>query len=549
MADTVLYKENQNESAMISLFDSSGFIRSCTLNALTLIGNDAPDSTADIRISSPGVSKNHGQIALIDGHCFYRDLGSENGTVINKRRLDNTAVPLENGDVIKYLTESGEGVIAIFTRDLTRECRFETIPITDQTTEIRIGRSALNIDNDAVSEKHASFFKSPGGWALIDHASTNGVYLNGKRLSTPRFLNKFDVIKIAGIYFVFLEDKILYSVVLHTNSTEFSTSSSKIIESQADNSAMNSNRTETSVREPQLAASCGNNVESAVTMKRAVVNNGGETLCINIIERAVLRRFKKVQLLKDISINVAAGEMVLILGGSGAGKTTFLNAVMGYEKAKGSVHYNDTDIYSEYDTMKYEIGFVPQSDLLRGSDSVYSTLENAAHLKLSAGMKDEERLARVDEMLTEFGLQREKATLVSKLSGGQRKRLSIAVEFIARPKLFFLDEPDSGIDDIMGSGLMKDLRRIADSGTIVMVITHSPERGAGLFDKVIVLAKSSVDNCGHLAFYGTPEDAFEFFGVDSYRGIVKRINRPDENGEGLSDHYIEKYKAREEGQA
>ena len=82
-------------------------------------------------------------------------------------------------------------------------------------------------------------------------------------------------------------------------------------------------------------------------------------------------------------------------------------------------------------------------------------------------MKDEERLARVDEMLTEFGLQREKATLVSKLSGGQRKRLSIAVEFIARPKLFFLDEPDSGIDDIMGSGLMKDLRRIADSGTIV----------------------------------------------------------------------------------
>ena len=76
-----------------------------------------------------------------------------------------------------------------------------------------------------------------------------------------------------------------------------------------------------------------------------------------------------------------------------------------------------------------------------------------------------------------------------------------------------------------------------------MVITHSPERAADLFDKVIVLAKSAKDNCGHLAFYGSVKEAFDFFEVSSFREIVKRINRPDENGEGLSDFYIEKYSA------
>ena len=140
-----------------------------------------------------------------------------------------------------------------------------------------------------------------------------------------------------------------------------------------------------------------------------------------------------------------------------------------------------------------------------------------------------------------LGLQRERDSLVKKLSGGQKKRLNIAVEFIADPSLFFLDEPDSGLDGIMAAGLMENLRVIADEGKIVMVITHAPDRVAHLFDKVIVLAKSAKTNSGHLAFYGSIDAAKEFFDADSLEGIVKRINRPDENGDGLSDFYIEKY--------
>ena len=239
--------------------------------------------------------------------------------------------------------------------------------------------------------------------------------------------------------------------------------------------------------------------------------------------------------------------MVLILGGSGAGKTTFINAVMGYEKAAGTILYRDTDIYAEYEKMKYEIGFVPQQDLLRGSDTVYDTLSNAAEMKLPRKVSFEDRQERINQVLEQLGLSRERDTLVSKLSGGQRKRLSIAVEFIADPGLFFLDEPDSGLDDIMGRGLMESLRGIADKGKIVMLITHSPERAADLFDKVIVLAKSTRDNCGHLAFYGSVEEAFRFFEVDAFRSIVKKLNRPDENGEGLSDYYIDKFAATDRG--
>ena len=142
-----------------------------------------------------------------------------------------------------------------------------------------------------------------------------------------------------------------------------------------------------------------------------------------------------------------------------------------------------------------------------------------------------------------FGLKRESESLVGKLSGGQRKRLSIAVEYIGNPSLFFLDEPDSGLDGTMARSLMENLRMIADEGKIVMVISHSPDRAFELFDQVIVLAKGK-DDTGHLVFYGSPEEACRFFETDQLEKIVKRINRIDEGGEGLADQYISAFERR-----
>ncbi len=265
-------------------------------------------------------------------------------------------------------------------------------------------------------------------------------------------------------------------------------------------------------------------------------------LSIHIDERSVHKALGKVTLLKDINLSVDPGEMVLILGGSGAGKSTFVNAVTGYEKAKATIREGELDYYRDFSQVRHRIGFVPQDNLMREEDTVGSTIKNAADMRLPRDMSSEEKQKRITAVLETFGLSGREKEQISKLSGGQKKRLSICTEFIASPSLFILDEPDSGLDGIMARELMENLRLIACQGKSVMVITHAPDRVANLFDKVIVLAKSTRTKVGQLAFYGSIPEAREFFGVYSMESVVKRINALNEGGEGRADEYIEKYK-------
>ena len=291
----------------------------------------------------------------------------------------------------------------------------------------------------------------------------------------------------------------------------------------------------------------GKTIRGAALPRRFTGRPGGlDTLKISIRERSVRNLLTKKILLKDISLEVRTGEMVLILGGSGAGKTTFMNAVMGYEPADGTISFKGMNVYQEYEKMKYMIGFVPQQDLMRDSDTVYETLKNAGEMKMPASTTPERLEARVTEVLGLMGLEAERDNLVKKLSGGQRKRLSIGQEYIGDPTLFFLDEPDSGLDGGMAKSLMEKLRTIADTKKIVMLISHQPDRTSELFDKVIVLAKSNTEGCGRLCFYGSVEETKAFFGVAQLEQVVQKINRKDEGGEGLSDYFIEKF-ARERG--
>ena len=151
-----------------------------------------------------------------------------------------------------------------------------------------------------------------------------------------------------------------------------------------------------------------------------------------------------------------------------------------------------------------------------------------------------ERRVRVNEVMKIFGLLPIQKNLVDKLSGGQKKRLSIAMEFISNPALFILDEPDSGLDGVMARELMQQLRRIADQGKIVVVITHTPDRVIDLFDDVIVLAKDA-NRTGRLAYYGTIDGAREFFGKERMEQIVMSVNRQEEGGEGRADEFIRQF--------
>lgn len=239
-------------------------------------------------------------------------------------------------------------------------------------------------------------------------------------------------------------------------------------------------------------------------------------------------------------MHITPGKMVLLLGGSGAGKTTFLNAVTGYEKANATITLNGKNIYKDYESIKYDIGFVPQQDLIRYNDSVLKTVSDCANLKLPLSINKETKNNKIKDVLNIFGLTAVQNNMVSKQSGGQKKRISIATEFISDPYLFILDEPDSGLDGVLARDLMKRLHDISREGKIVIVITHSPDRVADLFDDVIILAKDA-ERTGRLVFYGEIEKAKSFFGTNNLEHMVRMINRKEEGGEGLADELIEKY--------
>ena len=265
-----------------------------------------------------------------------------------------------------------------------------------------------------------------------------------------------------------------------------------------------------------------------------------EGLTVNISERTAKTAFQTNVLLKDIHMTIPKGHMVLLLGGSGAGKTTYLNAVTGYEKADAAITLNGVNIYDQYDQIKYELGFVPQQELMRGNDTVIKTLTDAADIRLPASMSRKDKNARVIEVLESFGLAMLQNTMVEKLSGGQKKRLSIALEFISDPNLFILDEPDSGLDGVVARSLFEKLRAIADEGKIVIVITHTPDRVIDLFDDVIVLAKDST-RTGRLAYYGPVKTARRYFGKETMEELLRTINQKEEGGEGRADEFVSRY--------
>ena len=273
------------------------------------------------------------------------------------------------------------------------------------------------------------------------------------------------------------------------------------------------------------------------TEKAAMLDQG---LSVDLKDRTVTEFFKKKKLLRDIRMKIKPGHMVLLLGGSGAGKTTFVNAVNGYEPANAEILIDGKDMYKNYKSMLFNIGFVPQQDLMRSSDTVYNTLMDAAVLRLPSSFSKADQQKRVEDVMGIFGLLPVRDNLVVKLSGGQRKRLSIAMEFLPNPSLFILDEPDSGLDGVMARELFRQLRDIADHGKIIIVITHTPDRVIDLFDDVIVLAKDS-DRTGRLAFFGSIEEARAFFGRERMEEIVKAVNRQEEGGEGRADEFVDRY--------
>ncbi|MGW2865159.1 FHA domain-containing protein [Streptomyces sp. NPDC001205] len=219
-------------------------------------------------------------------------------------------------------------------------------------------------------------------------------------------------------------------------------------------------------------------------------------------------------ILKDVSFGVPEKSLIAVIGPSGSGKSTLLKALTGYRPAnKGDVLYDNRNLYKQFAELRQRIGLVPQDDILHKELTVKKALKYAAKLRFPADTTESERQQRIDEVLRELKLDIHKEKKVTSLSGGQRKRVSVALELLTKPSLIFLDEPTSGLDPGMDRDVMQLLRGLADDGRTVLVVTHSVAELA-ICDKLLVMAPG-----GSVAYFGPPEEALNFFGYSTWADV------------------------------
>jgi ABC-type multidrug transport system ATPase subunit len=250
----------------------------------------------------------------------------------------------------------------------------------------------------------------------------------------------------------------------------------------------------------------------------ATVTRGVRIDVRDLSRRIRARRRGDVTLLDRASFTIPAGELVAIVGPSGAGKTTLLEALAGLAPAiSGSVRFDGVDVYANLATFRTVLGYVPQDDIIHTDLPLGRTLRYAARLRLPSSAPASEIDRVVGEALAAVDLSDQADVRVGSLSGGQRKRASIAVELLTDPQVFFLDEPTSGLDPVTSAELVTRLRQLADRSATVVFTTHSVDDLARC-DRIVFMARS-----GRVGFVGTLEEAFRLFEVASVPDLYRRL--------------------------
>jgi ABC transport system ATP-binding/permease protein len=241
-----------------------------------------------------------------------------------------------------------------------------------------------------------------------------------------------------------------------------------------------------------------------------------------IAARQVSQHAGDRQLLHDVSVTVEPGTLAAVIGGSGAGKTTLLEVLAGLRAPSAGEVTHDGAAIGTAAPAGAGVGYVPQDDIIHLEMPLRRTLQYAARLRLPAGTSAAEADRIVDETMRDLDLAYRGDVPVRQLSGGQRKRASIAVELLTRPRIFFLDEPTSGLDPATAAEVLAVLRRLTRRGVTIVLTTHEPA-SVDKCDQVIVLARD-----GHLAFSGSPAEAREYFEVPEVTAIYDRLaHEPD----------------------
>jgi ABC-type multidrug transport system ATPase subunit/pSer/pThr/pTyr-binding forkhead associated (FHA) protein len=440
------------------------------------IGRDASNTIA---INESIVSALHAQIIREDGHLVlvHPHPAREktlNGLWYQGRRINGNETfckQLEHGDIIRIGDEHGR--LVTLSYDDGTDASLETMPemqaVPLNSDRLTIGRESDNtvvLNHPQVSAHHAVLEKAESGYCIIDTNSTNHVYVNGDLvtnhtlrtgdLATNHMLRTSDEIRI-GPY------RLIYT---GTELRPYDESSNVRIE--------------------------------ALDLKKVSKKN--------------------IVLLNDISLVIPPRKFVALVGGSGAGKSMLMDALNGLRPAhKGTVLYNGENYYHNLAAFSTQLGYVPQDDIVHRDLTVERALYYAARLRLPSDFTKEQIQWRINEVLEDVEMTDRRTLMVSQLSGGQRKRVSIALELLANPGVFFLDEPTSGLDPSLDRKMMVLLRRLADRGHTIILATHATNN-INDCDYVCFLAQG-----GRLTYFGPPNEAKTFFAKADFTEIYSSL--------------------------
>jgi len=445
-----------------------------TLSALrTRIGR-SPDN--DIVVENRFVSRHHAEIErrvtgyhLVPSPNLSNPLVLDGAPVMEATRLTHGA-KLRLGGL-----NPGDMVTLIYLSpsDEPAQASQQTVQFSESKV-ISIGRAAENdivLSGPVVSRFHAQVERVGQRYRVRDLGSGNGTFVNGSAVRGDTWVRPGDAIHI-GPYRLMVGDEVI---------------------TQQDD------------------------------------NQGGMRVEAHDLNKRVR---KDLNVLQNISLAFLPREFIVVVGQSGGGKSTLVDAIAGYRPAtQGKVIVNDTiDVYKNFDAIRNSIGYVPQKDIIHMELTVFQALDYAAQLRMPADTDLEERHQRIAEVLDELDLAHRRDTQISELSGGQQKRVSIGVELLTKPGLFFLDEPTSGLDPGTETELMQLMRRLADQGRTIVLITHAT-KNVMLADRVVFLARG-----GYLAWFGPPEEALTYF--DQFRTERQRRTKPIEFDDiyNLLDH-------------
>lgn len=435
------------------------------------------DPQADISLGLPVVSGRHAEIRAGANGLEIRDLGSTNGTWVDDSPAKEWATVGSNSRLRFGSWRVPSSQIDGWLKRLSapREKPDEISATVPATGKLRIGRAPDNdvvLRHASVSWHHAIMEVSDSTWILVDLSSSNGTFVGDERV-TRRAISPSDTVRIG-------------SVPLVLRPGEVAAQRSYVGQVRLD----------------------------AIDLVREIEEGPDQGKVI----------------LDQVTLTVYPGELVALMGPSGAGKTTLLEVLTGQRRpTRGSVQINGRDLHAHRHLLTDMIGYVPQEDVMHRDLSVFDVLYHSALLRLPGDLPDHQVRQHVDDLITRMGLSHIRDRLVGGeqmrgISGGQRKRVNIAIELITEPPLLFLDEPTSGLDATSTLEVLGMLRDLADHGTTIIMTVHQPRIEAfRLVDMLVLLAKG-----GKLAYFGSADPgAAKYFAARSPMAKPEGVNPAD----------------------